>query len=186
MLDEDDIWFDSLAGGKGDQPEKAAAAARAVRAAILTHIAAEAPVLVGQDLKREAELIARARAEGLLPLNRGQSRRWPAFLAAAAIVGLAITVTLQMRTPTHIPVTRGSAYGIERIRDAHPRELQQSLLSELKAVGVQGKAYESFGRPGIDADLPTPLPQAVRDVLARHGISPPSDGVLQLEIDRAP
>lgn len=31
MRDDDDIWFDSLAGGRGDEPEKAAAAARAKR-----------------------------------------------------------------------------------------------------------------------------------------------------------
>jgi hypothetical protein len=186
MRDEDDIWFDSLAGGKGGEPEKAAAAARAVRAAILTHIAAETRAEVGQDPKRENALIARARAEGLLPLIRGPSRRWPAFLAAAAIAGLAITVTLQMRTPTQMPVTRGSSHGIERVRAAHPQELQQALLSELNAAGVQARAYESFGRPGIDADLPTPLTAAVREVLARHGITAPADGVLQLEIDLAP
>jgi hypothetical protein len=183
MRDDDDIWFDSLAGAKQTEPEKAATAARAVRAAILTRIAAEQPPVVDQNGLRENELIARARAQGLLPPARAQYRRLPAFLAAAAIAGLAVTVTLQMRTKTPTSVIRGPSSGIARIRDEHPKELQQQLIRELKSAGVQARGYESFGRPGIDADLPTPLPLEVREILAHHGIAPPQDNVLQLEID---
>jgi hypothetical protein len=182
MRDDDDIWFDSLAGGKGDEPEKAARAARAIRAAILTRIAAEESSVVDQNGQRESELIDRARAAGLLPAAR-TNRRLPAYLAAAAIAGLAVTVTLQMRTQSPAPMTRGSPSGIARIHDEHPKELQQQLIRELKSVGVQARGYESFGRPGIDADLPTPLPSEVREILARHGITPPRDNVLQLVID---
>jgi hypothetical protein len=183
MRDGDDVWFDSLAGAKHDEPEKAATAARAVRAAILTRIAAEQPPVVDRNDQRESELIARARSEGLLPATRAPFRRLPAFLAAAAIAGLAVSVTLQMRTEPSPPVIRGSPSGITRIRDEHPKDLQQQLIRELKAVGVQARGYESFGRPGIDADLPVPLPPQVREILARHGITPPQDNVLQLEID---
>ena len=184
MRDEDDIWFDSLAGGKGDEPEKAARAARAIRAAILIRIAAEESPAVDQNGQREGELIDRARAAGLLPAARTtRYRRLPAYLAAAAIAGLAVTVTLQMRTQSPAPVTRGSPSGVARIHDEHPKELQQQLIRELKSVGVQARGYESFGRPGIDADLPTPLPSEVSEILARHGITPPKDNVLQLEID---
>ena len=183
---DDDIWFDSLAGREGDEPEKAAAAARAVRAAILTRIAADESPVAGQNSRRESELIARARAAGLLPPTRTtQYRRLPAFLAAASIAGLAVTVTLQMRSESPTPVTRGSASGIARIHSEHPKELQQQLIRELKSVGVQARGYESFGRPGIDADMPIPLPAAVREILARHGITAPQDNVLQLEIDAA-
>jgi hypothetical protein len=187
MRDDDDIWFDSLAGGAGDDPEKAAAAARAVRAAILTRIAAEESPVAGRNDRREGELVARARAEGLLPAARfTRYRRLPAFLAAAAIAGLAITVTLQMRTESPAPVTRGSGSGgMARIHSAHPKELQQQLIRELGSAGVQARGYESFGRPGVDADLPIPMPAAVREILARHGITPPKDNVLQLEIDAA-
>jgi hypothetical protein len=184
MRDDDDIWFDSLAGGKADEPEKAGRAARAIRAAILTRIAAEESPVVDQNAHRESELINRARAAGLLPAARTRRyRRLPAYLAAAAIAGLAVTVTLQMRTESPAPVTRGSPSGIARIRDEHPKELQQELIRELESAGVQARGYESFGRPGIDADLPIPLPSAVREILARHGITPPKDNVLQLEID---
>ena len=186
MRDDDDIWFDSLAGGKADEPEKIARAARAIRAAILTRIAAEGSPVVDRNAQRESELINRARAAGLLPAARSGRYRWmPAYLAAAAIAGLAVTVTLQMRTESPAPVIRGSSSGIARIHDEHPKELQQQLIRELKSVGVQARGYESFGRPGIDADLPVPLPSAVREILARRGIIPPKDGVLQLEIDAA-
>jgi hypothetical protein len=186
MRDDDDIWFDSLAGSKDDESDKAAAAARAVRAALLARIAAEGSPEAGMNAQREGELIARARSEGLLPPARANRyRRLPAFLAAAAIAGLAVTVALQMRTESPAPVTRGSAAAITRMHSEHPQELQQQLIRELRSVGVQARGYESFGRPGIDADLPAPLPQAVREVLARHGIAPPQDNVLQLEIDAA-
>jgi hypothetical protein len=185
MPDDDDIWFDSLAGGKTYEPEKAARAARAIRAAILTRIAAEESPVVDQNDQRESELIVRAQVAGLLPAARTtRYRRLPAYLAAA-IAGLAVTVTLQMRTESPAPVTRGSSSGIARIHDEHPKELQQQLIRELESVGVQARGYESFGRPGIDADLPIPLPPAVREILARHGITPPKDNVLQLEIDAA-
>src|ERR1700722_5964571 len=186
MRDDDDIWFNSLAGGNGDEPEKAATAARAVREAILARIASEGSRSVDQNAQRESELIARARAEGLLPPARAtQFRRLPAFLAAAAIAGLAVTVTLQMRTNSSVPVTRGSPSGIARIDAAHPQELQQQLIRELKSAGVQARGYESFGRPGVDADLPLPLPSEVGEILARHGITPPKESVLQVEIDSA-
>jgi hypothetical protein len=186
MRDDDDIWFDSLAGGKVDEPERAARAARAIRAAILTRIAAEESPILDANARRENELIARARAEGVLPPDRiTRHRRLPAFLAAAAIAGLAVTVTLQMRTESPTPVTRGSASGITRIQDEHPKALQQQLIRELKSAGVQARGYESFGRPGIDADLPAPLPPEVREILARHGIPPPRGNVLQLEFDAA-
>ena len=185
MRDDDDIWFDSLAGGEGDEPEKAALAARAIRTEPDAN-AAEEPPVVDDSGRRENELIARARAEGVLqPSRTSRYRRLPAFLAAAAIAGLAVTVALQMRTESPPPVTRGSASAIARIHSEHPKELQQHLIRELKAAGVQARGYESFGRPGIDADLPVPLTSAVREILERNGITPPRDNVLQLEIDAA-
>jgi hypothetical protein len=186
MRDDDDIWFNSLAGVKGDEREKAATAAHAVREAILARIAAEGSRAVDQNAQRESELIARARAQGLLPpIRPTQFRRLPAFLAAAAIAGLVVTVTLQTRTDSPAPVTRGSPSGIARIHGAHPKDLQQQLIRELESAGVQARGYESFGRPGIDADLPIPLPSEVREILARHGITPPKENVLQVEIDTA-
>jgi hypothetical protein len=186
MRDDDDIWFDSLAGGKAGEPQKAATAARAVREAILARIAAEGSGAAGQNAQREGALIARARAEGLLPPIRSAGvRRLPALLAAAAIAGLAVTVTLQMRTNSPATATRGAPSGIVRIHSEHPHNLQQQLIRELKSAGVQARGYESFGRPGIDADLPLPLPSEVREILVRNGITPPQENVLQVEIDAA-
>lgn len=186
MRDDDDIWFDSLAGSEGGEPEKAAQAARAIRTAILTRIETEEVPVLEDGGRRENELIARARAEGILPPARtSRYRRLPAFLAAAAIAGLAVTVALQMRIVSPPPVTRGPASVIARIQSEHPKELQQQLIRELKSAGVQARGYESFGRPGVDADLPVPLSPAVREILERNGIAPPKDNVLQLEIDTA-
>lgn len=184
MRDDDDIWFDSLAGGDADEPTETARTARAIRTALLARIVDEEPPLIGQDTQREGELVARARREGLLPPARiPKYRRLPALLAAAAIAGLAVTVTLQLRTESATQVTRGSSSEIARIQNQHPRELQQQLIRELEAVGVHARGYEAFGRPGIDADLPVPLPQAVHEILSRHGISAPKGNLLQVEID---
>jgi hypothetical protein len=186
MRDDDDIWFDSLAGLRADEPDKAASAARAVRAAILSRRAAEQAPVQGRDASREAQLIERARAEGLLPANRTRTvRRWPAFLAAAAIAAVGVGVALHMRGTSPAFVTRGAASAIVRIRDRNPKQLQQELIRELEEAGVSARGYESFGRPGIDADLPSPLPAGVREILGRHGIAPPADDVLRLEIERA-
>ena len=150
MRDDDDIWFDSLAGSKGDEPEKSAAAARAVRAAILARIAAEESPELGASARRENALIARARAEGLLPpVRAARDRRLPAFLAAAAFAGLAVTVALQMRTESPTTVTRGAASGITRIHSEHPQELQQQLIRELEATGVQARVKSALGGEGL-------------------------------------
>ena len=83
------------------------------------------------------------------------------------------------------PVERGASTGIVRLRAPDPMSLKRELMQELEGAGVHVTGYESFGRLGIDADLPTPLPEAVRAVLARHGIVPPHDSVLQVEIEPA-
>jgi hypothetical protein len=85
---------------------------------------------------------------------------------------------VRMRTVVPASVTRGMPSGVVRIRAADPRQLQQELIRELAAAGVTASGYESFGRPGIDADLPAPLPAAVGELLARHGIAAPADNVL--------
>jgi hypothetical protein len=184
MNDDDDRWFDSLAGNAGEEPRKTVAAARSIRAAILEYRAAEELPVAGENPERENELIARARAEGLLkPRPIVQRPRWPAFLAAAAIAGLAVGVTLHLRTETPGLVTRGASSEIVTIRASDPMRLQQELLRELRAAGLEPKGYESFGRKGLDADLPAPVPPGVRDILARHGIAVPTGHVLQLEIE---
>jgi len=187
MGDEDDNWFDALAGRSGSEAAAATDAhARAIRAAILSRSAAEEIRAAAEDPMREAALIARARAAGLLPVSGGRAgRRRTGWLAAAALASIAVGVTLQMNTRSPTPITRGAASGIVRIRAPDPSHLKQELIRELEAAGVHARGYEQLGRQGIDADLPMPVTTQVREVLDRHGIALPADGVLQVEIEPA-
>jgi hypothetical protein len=56
------------------------------------------------------------------------------------------------------------------------------ILDELRAAGVRATGYDQLGIEGIDADLPEPMPPQVRDVLTRHHLSVPTNGVLRIEI----
>jgi hypothetical protein len=70
-----------------------------------------------------------------------------------------------------------------RIESSDPQALKARLLRELNAAGVHATGYDRLGRPGIDADLPQPLPPAVHILLDRHHIPIPPDGVLTVEIE---
>ena len=186
MRDEEDNWIDELAGRSGGEAAASNDAhARAIRAAILSRAAEEIPV-AAEDPMREAALIVRARAAGVLPVAGGPaSRRRTGWLAAAALASIAVGVMLQMNTRSPTPITRGAASGIVRIRAPDPLHLKQELIRELEAAGVHARGYEQLGRQGIDADLPMPVTTQVREVLDRHDIALPVDGVLQVEIEPA-
>jgi hypothetical protein len=175
-----------LAGRSGGEAAPSNDAnARAIRAAILSRAAEETPV-VAEDPMREAALVARARAAGVLPFAGGRaSRRRTGWLAAAAMACVAVGVMLHMNTRSPAPITRGAASGIVRIRAPDPLRLKQELIRELEDAGVHARGYEQLGRQGIDADLPMPVTAEVRGVLDRHGIALPADGVLQVEIEPA-
>jgi hypothetical protein len=192
MSDADDTWLDALAGrpptaGASDPSPDAAS----LRAAILA-LKDSMPISVaGEDPLREAALLERARAAGLLgtavgarsPMRRPpRELGWAGWLAAAMLASLVIGVTFQvMRTPS-APVTRGASGGLVTIHAADPVQLKRELNPELRAAGVPATGYERFGRQGVDAELPTPIPAAVREILRRHDIELPSGGALQLEI----
>jgi hypothetical protein len=205
MRDEDDNWLDAL-GGRANGPAEATTdtEGQSLRAAILARNAADETRVAAQDPDREAALIARASTAGVLPsgpveravtrgraLTRGAERRarwntgWPVQLAAASIACVVIALALQMRTHPPAPVMRGAVSEIVRIKSPDPARLKEDLIRELAGVGVQATGYQSFGREGLDADLPAPLPADVRGVLQRHGIDPPRDNVLQVEIELA-
>jgi len=202
MRDDDEIWFDSLAGRPGNAPRGEAPGAEApgaeapgdahgtrLRAALRAQNASQRTDVAEVDLQREAALIARARATGLLtpaaaPAPRARSR-WPVWLAAATLASIVVGVTLQQGNRTSSPVLRGGELRVVRIRAPDPARLKQELIRELSQAGVHATGYVSFGREGLDADLPRPLTDEVRKVLARHGIEPPADAALQVEIEPA-
>jgi hypothetical protein len=180
MRDEDDLWFGGLAGQTpaADRSELSAQAA-ALRAAIRARTVADAGAVRAIDPAREAALIARAQAAGVLPRRR--TLRWAALAAVLACV--AVGISLQLRTKTTSVVLRGDSSGVLHLRSRDPVALKQQLLRELNAVGVRATGYENLGRQGIDAEVPVPLPAAVRKVLARHAIPLPGGTVLQIEIE---
>lgn len=195
---DDEHWVDELAGRR--DPRTAAGTkleAGALREALKAHEArtARAPEALPADLSREGELLARARAEGLLGMPDAAAApsptprstpRWLPWLAAAAVAGLAIGLGLQMRStlpPDALPVIeRAGPLTPFRLAAEDPAALKQQILAELRAAGVEARGYEALGAQGIDADLPRPLTDAVRRVLQTHGIPVPEDGVLLLEI----
>ena len=179
MNDEDARWVEALAGrDDGSAPLEA----RRLREGILARAVEPIEAIPAHDAAREAELVARARREGLLPVATRfwDARRVVATLAVAA--SLALAFILFPRHPKETDVTRGERGGIVHLAAEDPGALQRAILRELAEVGVAATGYERLGRFGIDADLPPGPPAEVADVLRRHGLPVPSDGVLTVEI----
>jgi hypothetical protein len=204
MHEDDELWFDSLAGrtpdaagtdspaAEGAAAERSRAEGASLRVALRTSEPQQPIEVDAVDPGREAALIARARAAGVLApktpagrLHGAGAKRWTSWLAAAALACVAVGLTFQWSNRSMPPVVRGERSGIVRLRAPDPVSLKRELIQELQGAGVHATGYASFGRLGIDADLPRPLPEAVRAVLARHGIAPPDDFVLQVEIEPA-
>lgn len=189
----DEEWVDELAGrpAAGAPSAKASGAARVeattLRDALRAREArtARGGIPPAADLAREAQLIERARTEGLIGPRRS-GVRWAPWLAAAAVGGLAVGLVLQMRAVAPLDalpaIERAGPAAPFRIESPEPAALKQQLLSQLRAAGIEARGYESLGAQGIDADLPSPLPDAVRQILQSHGIPVPEDGVLLVEI----
>ncbi len=191
MADEDDLWFSALAGqAQAADGNALAAQTAALRAAIRGRSVMDAGEVPATDPAREAALMARARAAGVLPAmapgeaqdgvrSKPRTLRWAALAAALACVVAGIS--LQMRTET--TVVRGDSAAVVHLQSRDPLRLKKDLLRELNAAGVRATGYENLGRQGIDADVPLPLPEGVRKVLERHAIPLPAGNVLQIEIE---
>jgi hypothetical protein len=186
--DEDQAWLEALAGRRAATPASASTQeAHALRALIQTQTPQDAAAAADVDPVREAALIARARAEGLLPRRAAPLWHWrsrmvsrPALAAAAvATLAIAVAVTRFLSPPTE--ALRGGLQTV-RLEARDPQALRQELIQELRAAGVRVSGYEQFGRIGIDADLPQPLTPQVRGILARHGIPVPGDAALVVVI----
>jgi hypothetical protein len=193
MADETDIWLEALSGRAADDSEPAREA-RALRAAMLRQPKPDPAPVAARDAAREAALLECARQAGLIPIParvRPQWKRvarsnrllsWPALGAYTALACSAVVAFILWHPTRRSEVVRGAPEGIVVLHAGEPRELKQQILRELRAAGIPAQGYERLGAQGIDADLPQPLPQSVRAVLARHHIPVPHDGVLRLEI----
>lgn len=197
MADDADnkTWFDVLAGRTASDPNQhAAREARLLRESLLRQRqlqSADQPAqLPARDARREAELLARARREGLIdPAQLQQRSQWLrggraalTLAAAAAIACIAIGLSLFLHTGTPQEIYRGTHDGVVTVEAANPTALKVELITELRAAGVAATGYERLGIQGIDAELPRPVSPQVREVLQKHHLPVPADGVLKVEI----
>jgi hypothetical protein len=188
-MSEDDLWLEALAGRIDSSPTGPASLreALALRALIRAQSADAESVALSIDPDRESMLIARARAADLLPRPavRTPRRFIPPRLAAAAAAALLVAVGVGLWQSFEAPprILRGAPNGVVRLQSRNPPALKQELLSELAAAGVTVSGYERLGRIGIDADLPQPVPAPIVEILSRHHIPIPTDGVLIVEFE---
>lgn len=189
MNDEDDQrWLDTLAGRRAPSDTATAREAVALRRALLARSITEADGAVSDATRVEA-LLARARHEGVLRERRPHAQTWlfgwRGAMVLAAVGGLAIGVGL-----IDLPINTGDADETVRSVDRRPFvlmaddpvALEMDLIDALEAAGLAATGYKHFGRRGIDADLPDPVPATVAAVLARYGVPLPPDRVLRIEI----
>jgi hypothetical protein len=191
-----DHWLEALAGREGTgASEGGSIEGRALRSQIRAQPPEALPV-AELDAAREAQLIARARAAGLLPPERADPvtarsavrSRWglPQLALLATSLAVATVAILTLRNPMHPSETlRGVVNGTVELEARDPRALKQVLIQELQTAGVTVTGYEQLDRVGLDAELPVPLSSKVRRVLEQHHIPLPSDGALVIEIRRA-
>lgn len=191
MTEEDQDWLDALAGRSSTGSHRAAVReGEQLRELIQRNVRAPDVSIPEHDAEREAQLLERARREGLIDpeeLSRRARRRlrpgiarWAAL--AASLAGIAVALTFFLRSgppPEHFRSARGQVIHIEA---ADPTALKRQILDELQAAGVHATGYEQLGVEGIDANLPTPVPPQVRAVLTRHRLGVPDNGVLRIEI----
>ena len=196
---EDTEWLDAL-GGKidadiaepgataqpGVEPRSSPLALEALvlRKFIQSQESLAAPDLGAADAAREQSLIERARTEGLLrrPLIADARVRYAA--AAMLIIAAGLGLWQSMLPPAE--TLRGTVNGIVHLEARDPRALKRRLTDELNAVDVRVLGYERLGHIGIDAELPQPVPAPIVEILERHHIPVPVDGVLTVEFDAPP
>jgi hypothetical protein len=193
VTDSDQDWLDALAGRTPAGSDRAAIAeARRLRELIQRNVRAPDVPVATLDAQREAQLLERARHDGLIEpaqLTRRTGRLshpikaggWVGLAAAIAGIAVALAVFFHGGAP-RTQHFRGARESVMRIEAPDPTALKMQIIDELHAAGVAATGYESLGVEGIDARLPKPVPPRIRDVLTRHHLSVPDNGVLRIEI----
>lgn len=199
---DDEAWLALLAGRRA--PEALAATrheAAWMRAALLAYRAqapAGGPAPAEQRVQR---LLARAREAGVLAPARpaaAPALPWHRRLAAlftgpalgplglglAALLMSAVLLLPGVREPgTGAPLTEEALRGpaLQRVVTPEPRARRDAMLQALQAAGLDARAFERLGRPGLDVALPVPLPEAQARALHAQGLQVPGGPVLQVE-----
>jgi hypothetical protein len=175
---DDHAWLDALAGRHGHGSAPGTAEGVQLRSALLSRPAVPVEPVAGVDPARELQLLERARREGLLPDARW---RWGRGLGLVATLLLSVSVGLLVLRPGEPPVIERGAGDVLRLFADDPLALRTRLLAELQAAGVDATSCERLGLLCIDAEFDMPPTPAVLELLARHGIPVPVDGVLLIE-----
>jgi hypothetical protein len=137
------------------------------------------------------ELITRARREGLLasqnPVAGSESSqqrlRWRVAIPTAAVILIAAAIGFWQSSLKQPEYVRGVDHGATHIQAPDPAALRRQLTEELRAAGATVTGYERFGRLGMDVDLPKPVPREIAEILERHHIPVPADGILVIEVE---
>lgn len=210
---DDQHWFNLLAGraapGASDSTHAEAAALRQA----LQRYRAQAPE--GSPAAADARitrLLARARADGVLPAAHpaaahppaaadrvpspprpGTAGRWrlPSLAwggrlgagVAAGLVALAAVLWL-VPTPGDHPAPDSVLRGaaLQQLPAADPAQLRQQLLVALRDAGFEVQPFDRLGRPGLDITLPVPLPADQAHALTDLGLTPPTGPSLVIEL----
>jgi hypothetical protein len=104
-------------------------------------------------------------------------------IPAAAVILIVAGIGFWQSSLKHPEYVRGIDHGTTHIQTPDPAALKRQLTEELQAAGATVTGYERFGRLGMDVDLPKPLPPAIAEILERHHIAVPSDGILVIEVE---
>lgn len=192
MTDEDQDWLEALAGRNPTGQHRAAIReGERLRELIQRNVQPPDVTVPEQDAEREAQLLERARREGLINpaalTRRARRHVRPAAIGgwlglAAGLAGIAVALTLFLRSAPPTEQVRGAREPVIHIEANDPAALKMQILDELRAAGVRATGYEQLGVEGIDANLPKPVPPRVQEVLTRHRLSVPESGVLRIEI----
>ncbi len=192
MTDQDQDWLDTLAGRSPSGVHRAAGReGQELRAHIQRNVRAPDVTVPEHDARREAQLLDRARREGLIDptqlTRRARQRLRPRALGglvalAAGLAGITVALTMFLHGGPRTEHLRGARENVIHLEAADPTALKMEILDELRAAGVSATGYERLGIEGINADLPKPVPPRVRDVLTRHHLSVPTGGELRIEI----
>jgi hypothetical protein len=205
IQNDDDEWLDALAGRVDASQIPSATVDQSGVAAPSRSLVLEALALrefIGRqesgaasvasvDQARESELIARARREGLLVSQDPaagsryslQRPRWRMAIPAAAVILIAAGIGFWQSSLKQTEYVRGIDHGTTHIQARDPAAFRRQLTEELRTAGAKVTGYERFGRLGMDVDLPKPVPKTIEEILERHHIPVPSDGVLVIEVD---
>lgn len=210
---DDQHWFDLLAGRAAPGASGSThAEAAALRQALQRHRAQAPEGSPAAADARISRLLARARADGVLPAahppashppaaadrlpsparpgTAGRGRlptvAWGGMLGAGVAAGLVAVATALWLVPAPgdhpAPESVLRGAALQQLPAADPAQRRQQLLVDLRAAGFEVQPFDRLGRPGLDITLPVPLPADQARALTDLGLTPTTGPSLVIEL----